>query len=409
VTCWGWCVTLGVMTKERGAMWALAFLSCAGAAMGKGSSGSSGGFSTSGSSSSYSSSSYSSSSYASSSYSSGKMTGSSWGANGRTSGGSRIYRHDDYYYSSGPRTYYGGTGHRGPRYYNNRVIATTTAAFAAVWAGRSYGRYSFYDREAFCSQEGYFRFGGNCKKCSTSVCPDGQYRVECGGGTDGYCTKCDNGCGLFNTDQAASRDSEPRFGVCLQNGSICYPYQSPNTCAYTSEGEPGKAVSNCQIESCCTDCTNDEDAFAQKKGTVCSGSTAGLANKDEKATLRFEGELPLTESEFNAAGSRIISAIKSVAGGAQPRSTWVTERDPADVTPYRLATSSASGSQLRSCLVGFEVDTTTRSFARTRMCETGRGKIGSVSDETPSLFSLFPLFSPSLPPTAETSTPCGAR
>lgn len=86
-------------------MWALALLSCAGAAMGKGSSGSSGGFSTSGSSSSY----------ASSSYSSGKMTGSSWGANGRTSGGSRIYRHDDYYYSSKAKDPLRRNGSPGPQ------------------------------------------------------------------------------------------------------------------------------------------------------------------------------------------------------------------------------------------------------------------------------------------------------
>ena len=125
-----------VLKMKREVLWALVILSCAGMAMGKGSGGSSS--SSGGSSGGYSG---SSSSY-SSSYSSGKMGGSSWGESGRTSGGSRIYRQDDYYYSSGPRTYYGGTGQRGPRYYNNRAIATSAVVVAAVWASAGRGEIS---------------------------------------------------------------------------------------------------------------------------------------------------------------------------------------------------------------------------------------------------------------------------
>ena len=316
---------------------------CAGVVLGKGSGGYSGGSSSSGG--------YSSSSSYSSSYSSGKMRGSSWPAHGsgRTAGGSRVYVQDDDYYSSGPRTYYGGTGQRGPRYYNNRAIAASAVVVTAAWASGSYGRYDFYDRNERCSKEGYFRFGRNCKKCSTPVCPDGQYRVQCGGGSDGYCTRCDNGCGIFNTDPEASTGSEPKFGVCMVTGSACYPYQSPTTCAYTSEGSPGKNVSDCQIESCCIDCKNDDEAKAKGKGTVCRGSTVGLANPGQRAILRFDGELPLLTHEFNEKGYEYRAAISSVAGGAQVRSAWVTERDPADVIPYR-------GSQLKHCLVGFEID-----------------------------------------------------
>ena len=342
---------------------------CAGAALGKGSSGSSssGGYS-SGSSFSTGGASSGSASY-SSSYSSGKMGGSSWSGSGsgRTSGGSRIYRHDDddFYYSSGPRTYYGGTGHRGPRYYNNRAVTYSGFVVAAAWLSSGHGRYNFYDREARCTKTGYFRFGYYCKKCSTAVCPDGQYRVQCGGGSDGYCTACDNGCGLFNTDQAASADSEPRFGVCLLEGRACFPYQNPFECAYTSEGEPGKAVSNCQIESCCYSCKSDDEAKAQGKGTVCRGATAGLENKNDKAVLRFDVEVPLTASEFNAKGSEYKAAIQSVAGGAQVRPAWVIDRDPVDVITYRRASSSASANQTavfqpKSCLVAFEVYTTAR-------------------------------------------------
>ena len=57
--------------------------------------------------------------------------------------------------------------------------------------------------------------------------------------------------------------------MCLVEGSKCYPYLSPTTCTYTSEGAPGKAVSNCQIESCCTDFKNDDEAKSKGKGTVC--------------------------------------------------------------------------------------------------------------------------------------------
>jgi len=272
---------------------------------------------------------------------------------------SRIYRHDGLYYSAGPRTSYGGGEHRGPRYYNNRVVATSAVTVAAIWA-ESYGRYNFYDREDFCSMKGYFRFGENCKMCSTAVCADGQYRVQCGGGSDGYCAPCYNGCGLFNTDQEASTDSEPRFGVCLQEGSICYPDQSPDKCAYTSEGEPGKAVSNCQIESCCSSCENDDEAKAKGNGTVCRGSTAGLENADEEAILRFDGELPMSATDFNAKGFEYLGAIMSVAG-ARASIAWVDEGDPVDVIPYMPANSTIWGSvQGRSCLVGFEVSTVAR-------------------------------------------------
>ena len=291
-----------------------------------------------------------------------------------------MYRQDGYYYSPGPRTYYGGTGHRGPRYYNNRAIATSAVVVAAVWASGSYGRYNFYDREARCSQKGYFRFGWHCKKCSTGVCPDGQYRVQCGGGSDAYCTRCDNGCGRFNTDQNAlyaSTDSEPRYGVCLANGTRCYPYLTPNNCSYTSEGSPGQNVSNCQIESCCTDCQNDDEAKSKGKGTVCRGSTAGLDTPYARAFMRFDGEVPLSASEFNSKGYEYLAAIKNVTDVGnmeQVKVAWVTERAPADVIYYN---PDASGGQFKSCLVGFEVETIARSHVMKR--EIGRGRIDSVS------------------------------
>jgi hypothetical protein len=115
------------------------------------------------------------------------MSGGSWGAkgSGRTSGGSRLYTIKARHYSPGPRTYYGGQGFRGPRYYNGARVTALTAGtavglVAATWVASS-PRYGFYDASYSCQREGFFRFGDTCRQCSRGVCPDGQYRVACTG------------------------------------------------------------------------------------------------------------------------------------------------------------------------------------------------------------------------------------
>ena len=115
------------------------------------------------------------------------MSGGSWGAKGtgRTSGGSRLYTIKGSHYSPGPRTYYGGQGFRGPRYYNGARVTALTAGtavglVAAYWVAGS-PRYGFYDTSYSCQREGFFRFGDTCRQCSRGVCPDGQYRVACTG------------------------------------------------------------------------------------------------------------------------------------------------------------------------------------------------------------------------------------
>jgi len=118
----------------------------------------------------------------------GTMTGGSWGAKGsaRTSGGSRLYTIKGTHHSPGPRTYYGGHGFRGPRYYNGARATTLVAgasavAVAAVWRKNSPARYDFYLASQACEREDFFRFGDTCRQCSRGVCPDGQYRVPCTG------------------------------------------------------------------------------------------------------------------------------------------------------------------------------------------------------------------------------------
>ena len=108
------------------------------------------------------------------------MSGGSWGAKGtgRTSGGSRLYTVKGSHYSPGPRTYYGGQGFRGPRYYNGARVTALTAGtavglVAAYWVAGS-PRYGFYDTSYSCQREGFFRFGDTCRQCSRGVCPDGQ-------------------------------------------------------------------------------------------------------------------------------------------------------------------------------------------------------------------------------------------
>ena len=230
------------------------------------------------------------------------MTGDAWLKNNsaRTSGGSRIIPDPVGFLSGGPRTYRGGHGgDRGPRYYNG--ARTTSQDVTAPWS-TSGARYDFYDASRWCPNEGFFRFGGTCRKCSSRVCPDGQYQVACTPGSDSYCTKCDNVCSQFNEQPDSTATSLPRRGTCLQASDAasgaCNPNKDPFNCAYTSEGTPSKGVSDCQIESCCAECVNDEEAVLRGKGTVCRGSTKGLDAPDTITYLVFEGEFPMGERFF---------------------------------------------------------------------------------------------------------------
>ena len=258
----------------------------------------------------------------------GKMSGSSWGKgkSARTSGGSRIYTLNSRHHSVGPRTYYGGNSYRGPRYYNG---ARTSAAGAtavvtgttntALWSRESGARYDFYDKSKWCPNAGFFRFGDTCRSCSTNVCPDGQYRVACTPGSDSYCTKCNNVCLRFNEDPSSNATSLPGRGTCLEardpdfvfTSGVCDPNNDPFTCTYTSEGSPGKGVSDCQIESCCVECSNDEEAFLEGKGSVCQGSTKGLEVPDDLAYLLFDGEFPMRQKLFR---ERLTDTMRFVRG-----------------------------------------------------------------------------------------------
>eukprot|EP00802_Teleaulax_amphioxeia_P012472 Tamp_12515.p1 GENE.Tamp_12515~~Tamp_12515.p1 ORF type:complete len:563 (+),score=59.71 Tamp_12515:32-1720(+) len=262
----------------------------------------------------------------------GTMTGGSWGAKGsaRTSGGSRLYTIKGTHHSPGPRTYYGGHGFRGPRYYNGARATTLVAgasavAVAAVWRKNSPARYDFYLASQACEREDFFRFGDTCRQCSRGVCPDGQYRVPCTGGSDAYCAKCDNVCYRFSDKSS----EEISLGTCLEASIVdsspppealelaCDPNTDPFTCAYTSEGTPGKGISDCQIETCCKDCVNHEDAAAQGKGTVCVGSTGGLKKPDEKAYLYFLGEIPMNKKRFNGVSHSYKDALQSLTGARE--------------------------------------------------------------------------------------------
>jgi hypothetical protein len=94
----------------------------------------------------------------------------------------------------------------------------------------------------------------------------------------------------------------------------CNPNTAPFTCAYTSEGTPGKATSDCQIETCCEDCVNGEEAVAKGKATVCLGSTAGLEKPEGMADVIFLGEVPMNIQRFNRVAKDYIEAIRSLAG-----------------------------------------------------------------------------------------------
>ena len=145
------------------------------------------------------------------------------------------------------------------------------------------------------------------------------------GGSDAYCAKCDNVCYRFSDKSS----EEISLGTCLEASIVdsspppealelaCDPNTDPFTCAYTSEGTPGKGISDCQIETCCRDCMNHEEAVAQDKGTVCSGSTAGLKKPDEKAYLYFVGEFPMNKKRFNEMANSYKDAIQMLAAAKE--------------------------------------------------------------------------------------------
>lgn len=205
-------------------------------------------------------------------------------------------------------------------------------------------RYSFYDKKHWCTEDHTFRFGGSCRRCSTGPCPDGQYRVACSGGSDSYCTACNNICTKFNQDKSATESSTPPIAVCLEDAlpssltnmtltnmsDTCDPNKDRSRCAYTSDGAAATstiAASDCQIELCCNTCSSDEDAVKKGFGTVCVGSSAGLTKPDELSEVRFVAETPGSKEDFNARGDAYKHAFASAAGVAESRVNflWVAD------------------------------------------------------------------------------------
>ena len=144
--------------------------------------------------------------------------------------------------------------------------------------------------------------------------------MSCSGGSDSYCAKCENTCVGFNKDASIAP-----VGLCLETSiessvssaiapEACNPNTAPFTCAYTSEGTPGKAKSDCQIETCCKDCADNEQAVAKGKATVCLGSTAGLKEPEGTAYVIFSGEVPMNMKQFNMNSFYYQEAIESWAG-----------------------------------------------------------------------------------------------
>ena len=253
--------------------------------------------------------------------STGKTTGKSWSTSPgttRTSGGSTVHRPSSgSAYSNRPRYYNGGSrSSYGPRYptTRTRTAQVAGAGFAVGWLGASVSRYSFYDKKHWCTESHTFRFGGSCRRCSTGPCPDGQYRVACSGGSDSYCTACNNVCTKFNADKSATATSTPPISVCLEDalpGSLnssqteqqplltCDPNKDTGRCTYTSDGTAAAApaaLSDCQIELCCNECTSDEDAIKKGYGTVCRGSVAGLTDETETAEIRYVAEIDIARA-----------------------------------------------------------------------------------------------------------------
>jgi len=97
-----------------------------------------------------------------------------------------------------------------------QTAAIAAAAGATLWSSAYISRYGFYGRSNYCKEANTFRFGNECRPCSrhkvskvlsivtlyrltceirasSNICPDGQYRLPCSGGSDSYCTPCQNG------------------------------------------------------------------------------------------------------------------------------------------------------------------------------------------------------------------------
>jgi len=202
----------------------------------------------------------------------------------------------------------------------------------ALWIGSRSARYGFYDRKHHCEKAGSFRFGSTCRSCSTSKCPDGQFRIGCGGGSDSYCASCTNVCLQFK--DAADSSSFP-LGVCLEDAQAdtpidsaagCDPVTQGSRCAYTSEGSPRE--SNCQIETCCNFfCTSDEEASAAGQGTVCPASREGL-EEDMAVEIRFDGETPGYLDFFNANSNAFKAAVAGAAGVAVDKVSMLWANGP---------------------------------------------------------------------------------
>ncbi len=148
-------------------------------------------------------------------------------------------------------------------------------------------------------------------------------------------------------------------------------------CAYTSEGTPGAAFSDCQIESCCRDCTNEEEAKSKGFSVVCPSSAEGFDNPDEAATVRFDAEVPLSKADFEAQLQNqgtgvsvqkqymdIIAGLSSTVDSVpqnpanKVKVVWAQERQRDSTFRSELDLSSPESADNHvSTLVGFEVST----------------------------------------------------
>lgn len=142
-------------------------------------------------------------------------------------------------------------------------------------------------------------------------------------------------------------------------------------CVYTSEGTPGSASSDCQIESFCRDCKDEKEARDKGFGVVCPWSTKGLQKPDEKATLRLDAEVPVSIIEFKESQIKYTEAIAELGGFANqpvvPESVkvlWTKEREHDTASMKELETTAEAGKHV-STIVGFEVRTTARMIDET--------------------------------------------
>jgi len=136
---------------------------------------------------------------------------------------------------------------------------------------------------------GYFRFGSDCRPCSSDPCPVGQYRIPCTEGTNSYCTLCTN---KPNTSDL-----------------VYYTPGNDNDCLYMS-------------------CNED----------LCPSYTS-----NEPVNISFILEFPVSQSDFQASQTRITDTLSGV--GSVPRSA-------VSVTSASGVSGSLSAGSTRSVKAG---------------------------------------------------------